>query len=175
MTAGIARRWWVGLGVAVVTAVGVGVYFLRPPAPTSPAAPSQTPDEDPLPVRVVADGWELTCDCSLVLDPPAVVRVSPVGKYIFTPGVGLVPTNRAAPTHHLRRADGLDLRVEYIRVPLKLSKTIPGRGDDLILTENDEPGVPVTTLVVKAGTLIMPGQPADVTDRDGKLVLRHSG
>lgn len=171
----LSRRRWVALAVVLVAAAGAGAYLLRKPEPAPAAAPATPPEDDPVPVRITPDGWELTRDCTLVLDPPAVVRVSPVGKYIFTPGVALIPTNRAAWTHHIRRSDNVDLRLEFIRIPLKLSKTIPGRGDDVILTENDEPGVPVSTMVVKAGTVIMPDQPGHVIDREGKVVLRHPG
>ncbi|HJZ55968.1 MAG TPA: hypothetical protein VKE74_13445 [Gemmataceae bacterium] len=170
----IGRRWWVGLGVAVVASAGVGVYLLRSPKP-APDPPARTPElpDDPVPVRADPDGWRLTHDCSLVMDPPPFVRTSPVGKFIFTPAVGLVPTNRGGWTHRIRPVGETEVRLLYNPIPLRLSRTVEQPDGRVYLTENNESGVPVTTMVIKEGTRIMPEQPAEVVDRTGKVVLRY--
>lgn len=174
----LSRNQWINIGLSIVVVACVGYYLIRKfrkeEIPTRPPVPAT----EPLPFEVEADGWRLKVDCTLVLEPQATVRTSPVGRFIDAPAVGVVPTNRAGWTHQIRARspDGSQavVRLFHSRIPLKASRQVPASvGDDLFLTENDKLGVPVTTETIRAGTIIMPVQSVEVIDRLGTIVFRH--
>ncbi|MBY0513183.1 MAG: hypothetical protein K2P78_04635, partial [Gemmataceae bacterium] len=85
----LSRQAWTNVALAAVLAAGVGFYLYRKYRKEEvPDAPPPVAAEE-LPVEVDAEGWRLRTDCTLVMEPTPTVRVSPAGRFIDTPGVGL--------------------------------------------------------------------------------------
>jgi hypothetical protein len=177
MLSRISRQTWINIALAAVLAAGVGYFLYRKYHKEEVPERVALPEADPVPIATDPEGWKLTTDATLILEPTPTVRISPVGKYIDTPAVMIVPTNRAGWTHMVRPRQAVEekavIRLIYNRIPLKVSKQVRGDGDEVFLTENDVLGASVTTLPIKAGTVIMPPQSMEVVDQLGKVVLRH--